>query len=276
MVGEIDGTRCTVEGQGEPLVLVHGVGMNKAVWAPQIDAFAATHQVVAYDLLGHGGSRLPPSHPTLADYAGQLARLLDALGIACANLVGHSMGALVALAFATAQPDRVLRLAALNAVHDRTPPQRAAVRARADELEARGIAAGLDGTLARWFGAPVEDHLSSHARQVRGWLAAVDPVGYGRTYRLFATADDAFVGKLDRLTMPSLFLTGEHDANSSPAMSRRMAEEAPLGTAQVVPGERHMMSFTSPGTVNPILRAFLARPLPVAADREPEEVRHGR
>jgi (E)-2-((N-methylformamido)methylene)succinate hydrolase len=176
-------------------------------------------------------------------------------------VVGHSMGGLVALAFATARPERVLRLAALNAVYDRTPEQRAAVQARAGAMDSGSDAAALEGTLARWFGSPIEARLATQARQVRGWLEGVDPVGYARTYRLFATADRAFVGKLGRLTMPTLFATGEHDLNSSAVMSRRMAEAAPHGAARVVPGERHMMSFTSPGTINPILREFLATPL---------------
>src|SRR3712207_3487151 len=133
------GTAYRAEGEGEPIVLVHGVGMNKDVWAPQLEAFAATHRVVAYDMLGHGGSRLPPAEPTLGDYADQLRGLLDALGIRRANVVGHSMGSLAALAFATAFPDRVLRLAALNAVYDRTPEQRAAIEARAAMLAKEGV-----------------------------------------------------------------------------------------------------------------------------------------
>ena len=259
-----DGTAYRGEGEGEPIVFVHGVGMNKDVWAPQVEAFAGTHRVVVYDMLGHGGSPPPPAEPTLSDYAGQLRRLLDALGIDRANIVGHSMGSLVALAFATAHPRRVLRLVALNAVYDRTPEQRAAVEARAAMLAKEGMGATLDGTLARWFGKAEDGALAAKARQVRAWLEAVDPVGYARTYRLFATSDDAFVGRIDRLAMPALFLTGEHDLNSSPEMSRRMAALAPNGVAQVVSGERHMMSFTSPETINPILRDFLATPLPPA------------
>lgn len=264
-----DGTAYRAQSGGEPIVFVHGVGMNKDAWAPQLDAFAASHRVVAYDLLGHGGSPLPPAEPTLADYAGQLRRLLDALGIDRANVVGHSMGSLVALAFATAFPDRVLRLVALNAVYARTPEQRAAIEARAAALAKEGVGATLDGTMARWFGEPGGGSLAERARQVRAWLEAVDPVGYARTYGLFATADDAFVGKLDGLTMPALFVTGEHDLNSSPEMSRRMAAIAPKGLARVVPGERHMMAFASPETVNPILRDFLAAPVAPATPADP-------
>jgi pimeloyl-ACP methyl ester carboxylesterase len=62
--------------------------------------------VIVYDMLGHGDSALPAADVTLRDYADQLAGLLNHLGIA-ANVVGHSMGALVALEFALAHPERV-------------------------------------------------------------------------------------------------------------------------------------------------------------------------
>ena len=56
------------DGSGPPIVLIHGVGMNCAAWAPQIDAFARTHRVVALDVLGHGQSAAPPAAAVLDDY----------------------------------------------------------------------------------------------------------------------------------------------------------------------------------------------------------------
>ena len=86
---------------------------------------------------------------------------------------------------------------------------------------------------------------------------AVDPVGYARTYRLFASSDDAHVGRLTQLTVPALFLTGECDPNSSPAMSFAMAATAPRGRAEIIANERHMMNVTEPARVNERLLAFL-------------------
>ena len=97
----LGGTTFIEAGSGEPLLLIHGVGMN--VWRPQIEAFAATHRVIAIDMLGHGGSVLPPADATLDDYVQQARRLLDDLGIASANVVGHSMGGLVAMGLYRAQ-----------------------------------------------------------------------------------------------------------------------------------------------------------------------------
>ncbi|GAA5231488.1 alpha/beta fold hydrolase [Verticiella sediminum] len=254
------GTGYTVVGEGEPLVLIHGVGMQRGIWAPQIDDLARTHRVIAYDMLGHGDSRLPPAEPTLTDYAGQLVELLEHLGIRRANVSGHSMGALVALAFALEHPERTLRMATVNAVHQRTPAQRAAVRARALALQQAGAPAGIPATLARWFGDPVPEALAPLARQAGEYLASVDLQGYARTYRLFANADGEHGHRLQELAMPALFLTGSDDTNSLPSMSAAMAEQAPQGVLVVVPEARHMMTMTHAQAVNRALREWLARP----------------
>ncbi len=253
------GTRYLVRGQGEPLVLIHGVGMQLGVWAPQLDTLAGSHRVIAYDMLGHGGSPLPPAAPRLADYVDQLVELLDHLGIAQANVAGHSMGALVAIAFALDRPQRTLRVAAINAVHCRTPAQRAAVQARAESLQDAGSPAGIPATLARWFGEPVPAELAHACRRAGAYLACVNPQGYARTYRLFASADAEHAARLPGLRMPALFLTGEEDANSSPAMSAAMAAEAPRSTLVVIPQARHMMTLTHGPEVERALRDWLAQ-----------------
>jgi pimeloyl-ACP methyl ester carboxylesterase len=242
----------------ETVVLIHGVGMNQSVWAPQIDALTAAYQVIVYDMLGHGASALPTPAPTLDEYASQLEALLDAMKIERAHVVGHSMGALVALEFALTHPQRTLSVAALNAVYDRTPAQREAVMSRAATLSDAPAAAGVDATLSRWFGDPVPGHLTQAAQAVRDLLLSVDPIGYARTYRLFASSDDAHVGRLAHLAVPALFLTGECDPNSSPSMSLAMADVAPYGRAEVISNERHMMNVTDPARVNERLLAFLA------------------
>lgn len=262
--GVAGGTSYLRTGSGHPVILVHGVGMNAAFWRPQIRALAASHDVIAFDMLGHGGSPLPPDPARLEDYADQLLALMDALGLERADLVGHSMGALVVLGFALGHLSRVGRLVALNGVYKRTPAQRASVRERVVRLEAGADGDGNRATLARWFGDPVPPPLCETAEWVDAALSSVNPLGYARTYRLFAEADGALAGRLAGLSMPTLFMTGELDPNSTPEMSRAMAEQAPHGRAVVLPGERHMMSLASPDRVNAVLSEFLlAEPDPV-------------
>lgn len=245
-------------GAGTPVVLIHGVGMNAGIWGPQIAALSAHHDVIAMDMPGHGGALLPPAEPTLDDYADAVIGLMDALGLPQATLIGHSMGALVATQAALSHPARVGRLVAMNAVFCRPPAVKEAVRARAEELDAKGFSASIAPTLERWFGHPVPDHLAAVAAIASDALRSVDVEGYRRTYRLFATSDGAFAHTLQTLAMPALFYTGEFDANSSPDMSRAMAALAPGGRAEILPGARHMMALTHPDAINASLLAFLA------------------
>lgn len=256
--GKAGATAYSVAGAGEAVVLVHGVGLARAIWGPQAEELARDYRVVCVDLPGHGGSDVPPADVTLADYARALLAVLDDLGIAAANVVGHSMGALVALEFALRHPQRTLRVAALNAVFRRTPEQRAAVLARAEALARGGVGSTVDATLERWFGDPVPAPLQPAADLTGRLLRQVDATGYARTYRLFATSDQMHAAGLPALAMPALFFTGEHDLNSSPAMARAMAELAPRGRAEVLADARHMMNVTHPRQVTASLRAFLA------------------
>ncbi|GAN79428.1 alpha/beta fold hydrolase [Acidocella aminolytica] len=258
-LGRLGGTGYCRAGSGPALVLIHGVGMHAGFWAPQMAAFAPHWDVIAYDTLGHGSSLLPPDKPDLGDYAGQLLALLDGLGLKRVSLVGHSMGALIALEFALAFPDRVNAVVPMNGVYCRTPSQRAAVQARAEALQGRAQdLAWRQAAIDRWFGVPVPPVLLETAAWVGASLATVNPVGYARAYGLFARADAAHEGQLGRLAMPALFLTGEEDENSSPEMSRRMAKAAPQGRALALSGQRHMMSLAAPELVNEVLTRFFA------------------
>lgn len=255
--GKAGPTAYSVSGQGEAVVLVHGVGMAKDIWLPQVAELSRRFQVVAYDMLGHGGSDLPPEGATLGAYADQLRALLDHLGIERADVVGHSMGALVATEFALRHPARTRSLAALNAVFQRTPEQRAAVESRAALLKTAGLVETVAPTLQRWFGDPVPADLRDAAALTERLLRSVDPVGYARTYELFAMSDRVHADRLPALAPPALFMTADGDLNSSPSMSQAMAALAPHGRAHVIEGARHMMTVTHPRAVNDALVSFL-------------------
>jgi len=245
--------RVLVSGKGEPLVLIHGVGMRAEAWGPQIAALSRDHHVIALDMPGHGESDPLPQGARLPDYVSWAADAIATLGIGPVNLAGHSMGALVAAGVAIERPDLVRRVALLNGVHRRSEAERVAVLARADQ-----IASGersIDGPLARWFGA---DHPAIRS-QVAGWLSMVDQTGYATAYRAFADGDRTYADRMAAIRCPALMLTGDGDANSSAAMAERMAAAAPLGKAVIIPGHRHMVNLTAPEAVNGALRNWLAR-----------------
>ena len=106
------GTSYLATGQGQPVVLIHGVGLNKEMWGGQVVGLASKYRVIAYDMLGHGASPRPASGTPLLGYAEQLLELLDHLQLPAATVIGFSMGGLVARAFALHYPERLQGLVA--------------------------------------------------------------------------------------------------------------------------------------------------------------------
>lgn len=244
--------RALMAGAGDPVVLIHGVGMRAEAWAPQFAALAADHRVIAIDMPGHGDSDPLPGGALLPDYVAWAAQVIEALNLGPVSLAGHSMGALITAGLAVERPDLVRRAALLNGVHRRSPVARASVLTRAAEIAAD--AGGIEGPLDRWF-APEEDALRD---QVAGWLRAVSHRGYATAYRAFAEGDTVYADRLDQIRCPLLVLTGDGDANSTPAMTETMAEMAPHGRAAIISGHRHMVNLTAPEAVTAELQRWLS------------------
>ena len=98
-------------GEGPPLVMIHGITGNLAIWHLEIvPALLNEFRITTYDLRGHGYSDVPPTGYTTAHHATDLKNLLDQLGIGKTHVMGHSFGADIALHFAILYPERVERL----------------------------------------------------------------------------------------------------------------------------------------------------------------------
>jgi len=240
-------------GSGQPLLLLHGVGMRAEAWQPQIEALSTKARVIALDLPGHGQTPPLPGAPELGDFVAWFAHVVDALELDTFSLAGHSMGALVATGFAVTQSARLNRVALLNAVHKRDERARAAVQARADDMQRGRI--DRNAPLARWF-HPGEQG-SAACQAVHHLLHTVDATGYAAAYRAFAAGDAVYADGWPDVHCPALFLTGADDANSTPDMARQMAAAAPNGRAVVIEGHRHMVNLTAPERVNAILADWL-------------------
>jgi pimeloyl-ACP methyl ester carboxylesterase len=110
-------------GAGESLVLIHGCLTSSHLWSCIIPCLPAGHRTVIIDLLGHGRSDPPGGQPlTAGAHADRLVRLLDALNIDRACLIGHGLGAAIARMVARDASERVSRLALLNAPRDQRLP----------------------------------------------------------------------------------------------------------------------------------------------------------
>lgn len=224
-------------GAGACVVLLHGVGLRAEAWGAQIDDLARDFEVIAPDMAGG---------VTLADYMDPVAEALAEP----AWVIGHSMGAMMALDLALRFPTKVYGVVAMNAIYRRSPEAARAVQARAASLDGKTIA-DPEKTLTRWFG----NNSSPERAACETWLRTADPKIYRDAYSVFAHEDGP--NALETLACPALFLTGTLEPNSTPAMSHAMAALAPQGTAQIIPNAAHMMPMTHPAAVNAQLRAFL-------------------
>jgi pimeloyl-ACP methyl ester carboxylesterase len=97
-------------GRGPLLLLLHGIAGTSATWDDVIPALAASHTVIAPDLLGHGDSAKPAGDYSLGNYASGVRDLLESLGLERGTIVGHSLGGGVAMQFAYQYPERCQRL----------------------------------------------------------------------------------------------------------------------------------------------------------------------
>ena len=114
---EADGATIHVRigGQGPAVLMIHGYGETGDMWAPLAAALASDHTVVAPDLRGMGLSSRPEGGYDKRTQAGDMARVLDALGIERADLVTHDIGNMVGYAFAAQHPARVTRFVLMDA-----------------------------------------------------------------------------------------------------------------------------------------------------------------
>jgi pimeloyl-ACP methyl ester carboxylesterase len=251
-----NGTAYVEQGSGEPLVLIHGVGMRLEAWAPQMATLSRSHRVISVDMPGHGESRALPEGSGLQAFVEWLGLFLDDLALDRANVAGHSMGALIAGGAAATFGNRISRVALLNAVYRRDPLARTAVMERAGKIHDGEV--DIDGPLLRWFGADAQG--SEVYRLTRRWLSSVDRAAYATAYAAFAGGDATYADGWQKVRCPALFLTGADDPNSTPAMAQAMADAAPHGYAVLIAGHRHMVNLTAPDEVNTILANWLAKP----------------
>jgi pimeloyl-ACP methyl ester carboxylesterase len=253
------GTSYLATGQGHPVVLIHGVGLNKEMWGGQVVGLAPHYRVIAYDMLGHGASPRPAADTQLDGYAEQLQELLDHLGLEQATVIGFSMGGLVARAFALHFPQRISGMVILNSVFNRSAEQRAGVIARTSQAAEHGPDANAAEALSRWFSREYQAANPAQIAAIRQVLADNDPQGYLTTYTLFATQDMYRADDLGDIRVPTLIATGELDPGSTPDMARQLALRIPGAQVAILPEQRHMMPVESPRLVNQALLEFLTR-----------------
>ena len=141
----------SVEGEGEPLFLIHGIGASRASFAGLIPLLRSQYRCISYDLRGHGASPVPKPPYTLDDLVEDLEALRKELGIERAHVAGHSLGGMIGPAYARKYPQHVLTLGLWSTAAFRTGDDSAKVKGVVAAMRSKGIPQVLETLRDRWF-----------------------------------------------------------------------------------------------------------------------------
>lgn len=245
----------SIAGEGPPVLLVHGVGARGQVWNKVVEHLAPHYRCVSYDLRGHGGSDGADQPFGLDEFVADLEALRAQLDIDKVHIVGHSLGGMIAPAYAHAHPERVRSLSLVSTAAFRSPEAFANLAAFVKRIDAGGPAAVLDTLLDRWFTDRFrQDHPDVVAAR-REQVLQLDPRVYRETYNVFATVETG--PWLADIKVPTLVMTGEFDAGCGPGLNRKMAETIPHAQLKILPDLRHSILVEAPDTVAGALLEFL-------------------
>ncbi len=269
----IDGRRIAYDdsgGRGLPLVLLHGFPFDSTVWDDVVPMLSARGiRVVRIDLRGSGRSE-PSEGPALMEaLAGDVAGVLEALGIERAALVGHSIGGYVALSFFRMYAERVAGLA-LVASHvsadapadSPDPVQRELAAGRpalADRAERDGsMDAVIASYLPRSFAPHVYQHDPALVERARAVMARQDPNGAAQLIRGMRQRVDAH-DLLEDVAVPALILAGADDVYLTPESLRETAGAIVGAEFVVLDRVGHAPMLEAPEKTADALAAFAQR-----------------
>jgi pimeloyl-ACP methyl ester carboxylesterase len=271
--GSLHGTRFRCVGDGPPIVLIHGVGADLEMWTPLAGHLSRHRRVITYDMQGHGESARPPGPYRLVDFVRQLWRLTEDLKLGAFDLLGFSMGGLVAQGLALEHPAAVDRLILLNTVYDRSPEERRAVQARVAEAMSGDYESGIEAAIERWFTSAFIAVRPDKIDAMRQRMMRNDRAAYVAAYAVFASADEELAPQTERIEVPTLVMTGMEDQRSTPGMAARLALRLPQGTLRLLPGQRHMTPLEVPDRLAVLIEEFLGATAPDSGQgrRSPHE-----
>lgn len=254
-----------VDGEGPPLVLLHGFTGCAETWRLLVSRLRGRWLTIAIDLPGHGRSSSPgdPARYALPRFADDLARALDELSIERTALLGYSLGGRSALRFAVRHPARVSALllestsAGIVGAADRD------ARALSDaELAAFIEREGIDAFVARWESLPLWDSqaaLSADARAaLRSQRLQNDPHGLAASLRgAGAGTTAALTDELGTIAAPTLLIAGALDEKYV-AAAKHLAGAIRGARASVVENAGHAAHLERPEEFGRIVEDFLS------------------
>jgi pimeloyl-ACP methyl ester carboxylesterase len=247
-------------GRGAPLLLVHGFPLDHRMWREQVAELSGRFRVIAPDLRGFGASPAAGDTASMEQYADDLAALLDALDVRePVAFCGLSMGGYIAWQFWRRHAPRLARLILCDTRASADTPEAARNRLEmAQRVLDHGTAEVAPVMLPRLLAPGTQQQRPELVEWLRRQIDAVPPQAIAAAQRAMAARPDASAW-LAGIKVPTLVVVGEHDAISTVAEMRGLAEAIPGATLLVVPAAGHLAPLENPAPVNRALAEFLAR-----------------
>jgi 3-oxoadipate enol-lactonase len=238
--------------EGAPwLVLSHSLACSVRMWDPQIDAFKASHRILAYDMRGHGRSTAPAGPYTLDMLADDVLGLARHLRIERAAYCGLSIGGMIGQTLALRGKGPFERMVLADTTHTQPPEALKQWEERIRIAESKGMAGLLDSTMERWFTAPFR--ASPAAKKIAALILATPVAGYVGCGRAIMGLNTT--ARLKEIALPVLAITGNEDGAA--AGTRHIGENVPGAKFVGIPQASHIANVEQPEAFNRALAAFL-------------------
>jgi pimeloyl-ACP methyl ester carboxylesterase len=244
-----------IAGQGEPVLLIHGLGSGRHDWDPQMAELSTRHRVITYDVRGHGDSGKPKGPYSMVQFAEDAAALIRELALPPVHVVGLSLGGMIGFQLAVDDPELVRSLTIINSgpeVVPRTLRERLVIGTRLLLTRLLGPARLANLLAPRLFPKPEQERLrQAFVRR----LAQNDRRAYLATTR--AILGWSVADRLGEIACPVLVIAAERDYTP---IAHKRAYVAKLRRArlEVIMDSGHATPWDQPRALNEKLLAFLA------------------
>ena len=238
-----------------PIVFIHGVGLDHQMWDKQIN-YLNEFSILTYDLLGHGKTPYNKDKLNLKDFSNQLLKLLDYLKIEKINLVGFSLGSLIALDFSSHFQNKVEKLILIGTTYKRSDQERSLVLERYNQAKLNKPISKQ--ALKRWFS---DKYLENNPKTYDTFMNILnknpdDHKNFLKAYELFANHYDNFED-IKKINIKTLVMTGSDDAGSTPAMSKELVKDMVNSTYTEIQNGKHLCSIECADDVNMNIKNFI-------------------
>jgi len=236
------------------VVFIHGVGLTKEIWDPQINFFKE-YNTLAYDLLGHGKTPLKKSQVSFEDFSDQLLNLINELNLNKIHLVGFSLGALIARHFTFKHNDRLISLIIHGSIYKRTEDQRRVVQNRFEVAKANR-SGSKKSALRRWLS---EDFIKKNPEiynKIYSILKKNNYENFLKCYEIFVNYNDDDT-MLKKINVNTLITTGENDVGSTPEMSKNLTKMIQGSKFIEIKKGKHLCGIECANDVNITFKEFI-------------------